>query len=143
LSSLRVADFMTTPSSYATFDLDTPAPAMSLALTNHREQITFPVVDASGAIVGVVGAPAISFVAAESDLHSLTVAADLMHAVASVSPSDHLDKVAELLVGTDQRELLVLAPDGRIAGFIHESIVTRAHLAALAHPPPRSGSGGD
>jgi CBS domain-containing protein len=101
------------------------------------------VLDPAGAIVGVVSASAVRFVAAESDLHTLTVAADLMQPVVAVSPSDDLRKVAEVLIGTDQRELVVLASDGRIAGFIHESTVTRAHLSALARTPPRSSGGGD
>jgi CIC family chloride channel protein len=143
LSSLRVADFMTTPGAFATFGPSTPIAAMSLALAEYREQTSFPVVDPSGALTGIVSASAIGFVVSETDLHPLTVAADLMQPAATVSPSDDLRKVAELFLNSGQRQLAVLGSDGQIAGFIDEPSVARAHLSLLARTQSRHGSAGE
>jgi CBS domain-containing protein len=79
--------------------------------------------------LGIVDAVAMRFVASQSELRALTVAADLMLPATTVVPSDDLRKAAELFVGSEQRQLPVLGPDGRVVGFIDETSVTRAYLS--------------
>ena len=134
LSSLHVRDVMTAPVGYATFEASTPIATMSRVLADSPEQTSFPVLTAFGTLLGIVSASAIRFVASETDLHSLAVAADLMQPAVTVTPSDHLRKVAELFLTSDQRQLAALGPDGRIVGFVEESSVMRAHLGLLTEP---------
>jgi chloride channel protein, CIC family len=134
LTSLHVADIMTASATYATFAPSTPIATMSRGLTEFREQTSYPVVSLSGALVGIVSASAIGFVASEAGLHPLTVAADLMQPATTVVPTDDLRKAAELFLSSGQRQLPVLGPDGRIAGFVDESSLTRAYLSLLAQP---------
>ncbi len=143
LSSLHAHDVMTAPAGHATFEPSTPIAAMSRALIDSPDQSSFPVLTTSGTLLGIVGASAVRFVASEEGLHPLTVAADLMQPAATVAPSDDLRKVAELFVTSEQRQLAVLGPDGRIVGVINEASVTRAHLGLLTRLESRGNGSGE
>jgi CIC family chloride channel protein len=129
LSSLRVADFMTVSASLPTFEPKTPFDAMLRAQSESPDVTSFPVLSSAGALLGIVDAVAMRFVASQTELRALTVAADLMVPATAVVPSDDLRKAAELFVGSEQRQLPVLGPDGRVVGFIDETSVTRAYLS--------------
>jgi len=52
---------------------------------------------------------------------------------------DDLRKAGELLLGSGLHQLPVLTADGKVAGFIDESHVTRAYLKSMAEPPRTAG----
>jgi CIC family chloride channel protein len=108
---------------------------MTVALSESSWQVTFPVVDQAGAIVGMIAAPSITGLVSESGIRTLAVAADLMEPPVTATPQDDLRKVIELLVNSDVRQLPVVE-QGRLVGFIDESHVARAHLALLGGQQP-------
>jgi predicted transcriptional regulator len=60
---------------------------------------------------------------------------------AKVGISDHLGTVMELTQSTGLRQIPVVDTDGRLAGFLDESDVTRAYLELLKSSVERSHSG--
>jgi CIC family chloride channel protein len=140
LSTLRVAEVLRRPGAHATLLLSSSVAEMSRARSEFQEQTSFPVVDSSGKVIGIVVSSAIAFAAAETTVAPLTLAADLMQPVPLVRATDNLRKVAELFVSSGLRQLPVLDAHGLIEGIIEESDVTRAYLA-LAQSSRESGAG--
>jgi CIC family chloride channel protein len=142
LSAMRVSEVMSSPDAYATFVARASLGTMLHALTDAREQTSFPILDGAGVVVGAVGASAISFAGRDEGLHSLTVAADLMQPTAAVAAEDNLRTAAELFLKSEQRQLPILDTERKLVGFLDESAVTRAYLSLLAQAPARSKSSG-
>ncbi len=131
LGSLQVKDVMVGIEGHVTFNPQTTMADMARALAGDTSQLTFPVVDQSGLVVGVVDAGSISALMSDTGMQLLAVAADIMQADVRVVPSDHLGEVMKLTHNTGLRQLPVVDPDGRLTGFLDESDVTRAYLALL------------
>jgi len=90
------------------------------------------VLDASGALRGIVGARSIGLFSPEPELRTLAVAADLMLSPVALRPTDSIRRAAELFLESDLRQLPVVGPDDRVVGFIDEADVTRAHLEVVS-----------
>ena len=136
LGSVRVGSVMRAAVEGRTFEPSANLAEMTVALSESSWQLTFPVVDQAGAIVGMIAAPSIAGLVSESGIRTLAVAADLMEPPVTATPQDDLRKVIELLVNSDVRQLPVVE-QGRLVGFIDESHVARAHLALLGGQQPR------
>ena len=141
LGSLKVTDIMTKADGYVTFNPSSTVAEMARALTEATTQLTFPVVDQAGIVLGAVSAAAIGELVPESGMQILAVAADVMQAEAKIAISDHLGAVMELTQSTGLRQLPVVGPDGRLAGFLDESHVTRAYLDLVKSSVERSRTG--
>jgi Mg/Co/Ni transporter MgtE len=114
---------------------------MARALEAATSQLTFPVVDQAGVVLGAVNAASIGSLIPDSGMQLLAVAADIMQTEAKVAISDHLGAVMELTQSTGLRQLPVVGSDGRLTGFLDESDVTRAYLDLLKTSVERSRSG--
>jgi chloride channel protein, CIC family len=139
LGQLRVADVLVPRTPVRTFELVTGLSEMHRALTEATWQITFPVVDANGKLLGVVSAASIGLVAPRDGVQAPAVASDLMQPPTVLGPGDDLRKAAELILSSGLHQLPVLTSDGKLAGFIDESHVTRAYLKSVAEPSPAAG----
>ncbi|HVX98069.1 MAG TPA: chloride channel protein [Polyangia bacterium] len=137
LATLRAADVARSAGKIAVLSPSASVEDMSRAQGENHEQSTFPVVDASGKVLGIVGSSAITFATTETAAAPLTLAADLMQPAPTVHAGDDLRRVAELFVSSGFRQLHVLDDAGAIEGVIDESDVTRAYLALLSSPPKR------
>jgi len=135
LSSLRVADVMAAADGIIRFEPRATMADMARALGSDTPQFTFPVVDATGRVVGVVSAPSIRALMTDAGMQLLAVAADIMQTDAQVSASDQLGKVMELTHSTGLRQLPVVDENGRLLGMVDESNVTRAYLTLLKASP--------
>ncbi|HXU64742.1 MAG TPA: chloride channel protein [Polyangia bacterium] len=131
LSSLRVADVMAPAEGLLRFEPRATMADMARALANDSPQLTFPVVEASGRVVGVVSAPSIRALMTDAGMQLLAVAADIMQTDAKVRASDLLGAVIELTHSTGLRQLPVVGEDGRLLGMVDESNVTRAYMTLL------------
>jgi len=131
LSSLEVKDVMVRTDQYVIFSRSTTMAEMARALSAATTQLTFPVADPSGVIVGAVGAASISALMSDAGMQLLAVAADIMQTEGVVTSSAHLGEVMELTHNTGLRQLPVVGPDGRLTGVLDESDVTRAYLSLL------------
>jgi CIC family chloride channel protein len=141
LGSVEVKDVMVSAVSYTTFSPSTNMAEMGRALAVATFQLAFPVVDQSGLVLGAVSATSIGALASETGMEMLAVAADIMQPEAKVAISDHLGTVMELTQSTGLRQIPVVGRDGRLAGFLDESDVTRAYLELLKSSVERSHSG--
>jgi CIC family chloride channel protein len=131
LTAARVEDLMIRPAPYTTFEPRTPLSQMAGALAQSSWQAAFPVVDAAGLVLGVVGAELLGALSSEVAAQELAVASDFMQPGATVEPTEPVRRAAELLLETELRQLVVIGPDSRVIGFIGESDVMRAHLESL------------
>jgi CIC family chloride channel protein len=135
LTSVPVRSVMRAAEQCSTLKPSATLAEMSAALSESSWQLTFPVVDAEGAIVGTIDAASIASLVSTPDLRVLAVVAvDLMQPAVVVAPHDDLRKVIELLVSSGTRQLPVLE-GGSLVGFVDESDVTRAYLSFLDSQP--------
>jgi CIC family chloride channel protein len=132
LTRLRVTDVVRRALPHATLAPGASVEEMARVRGAFGAQSAFPVVDAAGKVLGIVGASSIGVATPEAAADSLTVAADLMQPAPLVRSADDLQKVAELFVSSGLRQLPVLDADGRIEALIDESDVARAYVAQLA-----------
>jgi CIC family chloride channel protein len=132
LTPLKVRDLVTVADGCRTFQRDTGMTDMVRALSATTWQATFPVMDAGGAMIGMVGGASIGILASAQELQLLTVAADLMQPPVQVRMNDDVRRAAELLLESGLRQLPVVGDDGAgaIVGFIDQSAITRAYLAS-------------
>jgi CIC family chloride channel protein len=91
-------------------------------------QDVYPVLDASGKMVGIVTSEELDSLRAEPDLAMLVNAADVMRAPVSVSTHDDLHAALEAMLGNGIRRLPVLDDEGRVAGFVDEDVIAKAYL---------------
>jgi CIC family chloride channel protein len=99
------------------------------AIADTPEQSVFPVLDANGALLGLVTSTSTRELAAADDV-SWAIAADVMGAPASVAERATLGDVARMLVERDLRAIPVLDERGAIVGLIDEHDISRAYLGA-------------
>ena len=134
ISRLRVAQVLATRAPIRTFHLVTGLSEMHRALAEATWQTTFPVLDSDERVLGVVSAASIGLMAPHDGVHAPVVASDLMQPPTVLQLDDDLQKAGELLLSSGLHQLPVLTADGKIAGFIDESHVTRAYLRSMAEP---------
>jgi len=141
LTAARVGDLMTRPASHTSFEPRTRLSEMASAVAHTSWQSTFPVVDHEGRLLGVVGADLVAALSSEVAAQELAVASDFMQPGGTVEPTDPVRRVAELLLESELRQLVVVGPECRVSGFIGESDVMRAHLESLAQALERKMTG--
>jgi CIC family chloride channel protein len=91
-------------------------------------QEVYPVVDATGNVVGIITDEDIEVVRAEPELELLLNAGDVMRPVVAVTPEDDLHTALERMLANGIRRLPVLDRDGRIRGSVDEAAIAKAYL---------------
>ena len=132
IGKLRVAEVLTERTPIRTFRPVSGMAEMHSALTEATWQTTFPVVDSNEQLLGVVSAASIGLMAPHDGVEAPVVASDLLQPPLVLHLEDELRKAGELLLGSGLHQLPVLTADGKVAGFIDESHVTRAYLTSAA-----------
>lgn len=89
-------------------------------------QDSFPVLDDSGALRGIVSGDVLRAAMKDETPGSLIIAADVMLPVAHVSPDDDLHTALERFLGAELHELPVVE-NGKVVGLLDESHITRAY----------------
>jgi CIC family chloride channel protein len=97
------------------------------AIADAHEQSVFPVLDASGNLIGLVTGAGTREIAAADDV-SWAIAADVMSPPASVPEHATLGDVARMLVERDLRAIPVVDEHRVIVGLIDEHDISRAYL---------------
>ncbi|MFO0677025.1 MAG: chloride channel protein [Polyangiaceae bacterium] len=90
-------------------------------------QDTFPVLDAKGAVVGLVSSDVLRQMGDSASLTNVLVAADIMVAPVAVRAEDDLHVGVERLLESGLREVPVLDAQGQVTGMLDEAHVTRAY----------------
>lgn len=132
LTEVRVRDVLVRDRAYATLEERTPARVVVEKLAASTWQDIFPVLDASGKVVGMVLNDVLRTMAANPDLESLTIAQDLMVPPVSVLDVDNLQQTLEAILAHGLREIMVIGEDGKIAGFLDEAEITRVYQESTA-----------
>ncbi len=131
LSSLRVESVMSPLKEYASFTPATPIAVVMQRVSEQSWQDVFPVVDATGALVGMITPELLRLVAAERDLEPWIVAADTMQAPVTIHVRDNLRAASERMLTHGLRELVVIDDDARICGFLDEQELGQIYLKHL------------
>jgi chloride channel protein, CIC family len=132
LTEVRVRDVLVRDRAYVTLEERTPAHAVIEKVAASTWQDVFPVLDASGKVVGMVLNDVLRTMAANPDLEPLTIAQDLMVPPVSVLEVDDLQRTLETILEHGLREIMVLGHDGKIVGFLDEAEVTRVYQDSTA-----------
>jgi CIC family chloride channel protein len=132
LTGMRIGDVVVLNRPYETFITRTPAREVIQRAANSAWQDVFPVLDPQGKMVGMVLSEVLRTMAANPDLGEFAIADDLMVPPVSVKDSDDLQRALEVLLEYGLREIAVVAPDGRIVGFLDEAEITRVYHDATA-----------
>jgi CIC family chloride channel protein len=131
LEALRAGDVSIRDRPYISFEPATPAHVVIQKLADSSWQDIFPVLGADGKMVGLIHAELLRTFASERELELVTVAADLMQPALAVQTSQTLHAVIEVMLRHQLREIPVTDDGGKIIGFLDESDITRAYLAAI------------
>jgi len=132
LRAVPVKDLMTTGRPFVTFAPQTTAVEMLRHMGESTWQDVFPVVDAAGTMVGIVGVDAMRVLSAERADTLLAIAADMMQPPVFVRDDEDLRHATQLLVANGLRELPVVDGNNAVVGFLDEREVARLYLKAEA-----------
>jgi CIC family chloride channel protein len=117
-------------------DPSTPTDEVIRRITERRD-LAVPVVDADGALVGVVGPEDIESVAVSRD--GIGRAADLAHTPVPLRADETLEEAVRCLARTDDPGLPVLAADGpAVVGWVTHRDVLRTYHRGRERVSPRS-----
>ena len=111
----------------------TPAIRGDAMLSLVREttwQDVFPVLDAAGAMIGLISAETMHVMAVEQRDADWIVAADIMQTPVSIRATDNLRTATQRMIESELRELPVVDENQHIIGFLDEAEITQAYLGA-------------
>jgi CIC family chloride channel protein len=128
-AGIRVRDVMS-HRPHVSFRPDTHAAEMLRVSAEVPWQEVFPVLDAAGRMIGLVGSPALRMLATEADDSRWAVAADLMQVPITVLPDDDLGKATRQLLANGLRELAVVDRNLQLVGVLDEIQIAEAYVRA-------------
>ena len=108
----------------------TPTTEMLRELADGAGQEVFPVVDATGRMLGIVTSEALSVLATERDDAAWALAADVMLPPVSAGLDDDLRRASEVLVSNGLRALPILDAAGKVIGLLDEAEGAKVYLGA-------------
>jgi len=117
---------------YASFERCTSARVVIEKAALSAWQDVFPVLGSDGKVVGMVPSDVLRAMAANPDLGGLAIVHDLMVPPVTVRDTDDLRQALQAILEHGVREVMVLADDGRIAGFLDEAEINRVYHDATA-----------
>jgi CIC family chloride channel protein len=113
---------------YATFAPNAGIDRLLEVLSGNRQEV-FPVLD-DGKLVGIITLEDIMSVASEPHLQGLVNAADLMRGPIALRHDEDLRTAFETMLAHGVRELPAIDEAGRIIGFVDETSIAHAYMAA-------------
>ncbi len=126
-------------SSCMTFERGTGVGELLQVLSNRTRQEVFPVLDGRR-LVGIVTLEDLVTIAGQLDLEGLANAADVMRPPIALGLDDHVRFAFESMLSQGVRELPVTDAEGVIIGFVDETSIAHAYIAARnpkAQPAPQ------
>jgi CIC family chloride channel protein len=138
LEEMRAKDVVVRDRPFVSFELATSAQQVIHHLAESSWQDVFPVLDKSGAMVGMIQSELLRTFASQPDFEQVTVAADLMEPPLSVPTSQSLHDAIDKMLRHNLREIPVVDESGKIVGFLDEADITRAYLSATTPDQPAS-----
>lgn len=103
--------------------------AAQIAEISHGQpRDVYPVIDSSGALVGIITTEELRILDAEPSLVPLTNASDLMRPPSSVLPTDDVRTALDKMVAIGAREVPVTDEAGRFLGYVEEATIAQFYL---------------
>ncbi len=136
LTGIPVNEVIVRDRPYEAFETRTPARDVIQKAAASAWQDVFPVLDASGKVVGMVLSDVLRTMAANPDLGELAIAHDLMVPPVSVLDTADLQHALQTILEHGLREIMVVGDDGRIVGFLDEAEITRVYTETTASRRP-------
>jgi chloride channel protein, CIC family len=130
--SLREVPLDTTP--YVTFDRAAGTSELLQTLSNRTRQEVFPVLDGQR-LVGIITLEDLVSVAGQPHLEGIANAADVMRPPIALSQDDHVRSAFETMLSQGVRELPVTDAAGAMIGFVDETSIAHAYIAARGRKP--------
>jgi CIC family chloride channel protein len=130
LARLSCRDLLASPRPFVSIAPDASVGALSKLADGAPDQDTFPVVDAAGALRGVVAAEALRVVASNPEVGDLAIVADVMKPPVSVRSDQDLRAAAQILVAHDLRSIPVVDAAGAIVGMLDEHEISAVLVKA-------------
>jgi CIC family chloride channel protein len=117
---------------YVTFAANDNATRLLEIVDSAGRQEVFPVLGASGRLIGVVTLEDLTTLAHESDLENLVCAADIMRPPIALRPHELVSRALEMMTAMGVRELPVVDADGCVLGMIDEAVIAREYIRVNA-----------
>jgi CIC family chloride channel protein len=134
LARLSCRDVLVAARAFVIVRPDASVAALSKLADGAPDQDVFPVVDAAGALRGVVAAEALRVVASNPEVGDLAIVADVMKPPVSVRLDQDLRAAAQILVAHDLRSIPVIDPAGAIVGMLDEHEISAVLVKATRDP---------
>ncbi len=144
LMRVAVKDLLTDKRPFVSFALRTPIGEVIARVGEDNWQDSFPVVDESGKLRGLIPLDDLRYLASLGDSAAWTIAADLMHPAVSVKLEDDLRTATTRMLANSLREIPVVDDEGKILGLLDEAEAAKAYLSngadviSPAPEPPES-----
>ncbi len=132
LKEIRVGTVLVAGREVVSFERKTPARDVLRGIATSDWQDSFPVLDETKKLVGVVTTEILRVAAVEPEAVELAIAEDIMAAPVAVSKTDDLHVALEVMLAHGMRELLVVDHAGYVVGVVDEAEITAAYLQATA-----------
>jgi CIC family chloride channel protein len=130
LHGLTVRQILMRDRPYVTFEPTTRADDIIRCTDDSTWQDVYPVLGANGEPVGIITKEEMRWMMRDSDANMVINAFDLMRPPITLRLEDTLRMAFEVLLANSVREACVVDDGGRIIGFIDETDIVRAYLAA-------------
>lgn len=114
---------------YATLRADMGIAALLQAMSENSGQEVFPVLG-DGRLIGIITLEDLLIVASQPQLEGLVNAADVMRAPISLHLDENLRVAFETMLAQGVRELPATDDEGRVIGFVDETSIAHAYMAA-------------
>jgi CIC family chloride channel protein len=133
---VAVKDLLKGDRAFVSFAPQTRLTEILSRIGDENWQDSFPVVDESGKLRGIIPLDDLRYLAGLSDSAGWTIAADLMHPAVSVKPEDDLRTATIKMLANNLREIPVVDDEGKILGFLDEAEAAKAYLQYGAEAAP-------
>ena len=125
LEGIRLEEIFAPHAAPVTFE--PAAPAREIVRAAGTQEV-YPVVDASGRMVGIITDEDLELLRSEPDIDLLVNAADVMRPPVSVTTDDDLHTALEMMLANGLGRLPVLGAEGKLRGFVDEGAIAKAYL---------------
>ncbi len=130
LARTRIADVLVHGRAFTTFAPSTPMRAVLERILESPDQEVFPVVDERNALLGLISAGTLRYMASHRDIEAWAIAADVMEAPISLRTDADLRTAVLTMNERGVREVPVVDDDGRVLGLLDEQDAFAALLSA-------------
>ena len=136
LIRIAVKDLLREKRAFVSFQLRTPTAEILAKVGEDNWQDSFPVVDETGKLRGLIPLDDLRYLAGLADGAAWTIAADLMHPAVSVKLDDDLRSATMKMLANNLREIPVIDDDGKILGLLDEQEAAKAYISYGHEPTP-------